>query len=101
MKGQQHAELARGNVVLCGQLLIEQMNAGIEEPHQKAEPLVELERVSNFLRLVRGTRIGLWRPSLHGTLYTDLALGFHALEDRFWRRGQPIAGKHSENFSGW
>ena len=50
VQGQEHAELSRRNVILCGQLLIEQVDAGIEQTHQKAEAFVELEGAGDLFR---------------------------------------------------
>ena len=36
---QQDTELARCNIVLCGQLFVEQVDAGIEQPNEKTEAL--------------------------------------------------------------
>ncbi len=41
VKHQQHTELARCNIGLCGQLIVEEMDARIERSHEKAEALVE------------------------------------------------------------
>ena len=44
IEGQQDTELARCNIILCGQLLVEQMDSGIEQPNEKTETLLKLER---------------------------------------------------------